>query len=60
MVSSFPSALIECIKDARLPLDREIASLAAKIWDEGLRFVPGCSSDTAIRVALQALTAGVF
>jgi len=59
-MSSFPTALIDCIKDARLPLDGEVASVAAKLWDEGLRFLPGCSFETAISVAVQTLSAGLL
>jgi hypothetical protein len=60
MAAAFPPALIECIRDARSPVDGEIVLLAAKIWDEGMRFLPGCNGETAIRAALQALAAGLF
>ena len=59
MAAAFPSVLVECIRDARLPLDSEIAVLATKIWDEGLRLVPGCHPETASRIALQVLSAGL-
>lgn len=60
MMTSFPSALIDCIKEARLPLDDEVTSVAAKIWDEGLRFLPGCNFGTAISAAVKALSASLF
>ena len=59
-MASFPAALVECIKEARLPLDGEITSVAAKIWDEGLQFLPGCNFDTAISIAVKVLSAGLF
>jgi hypothetical protein len=59
-MTSFPAGLIDCIKDARLPLDGEVASVAAKLWDEGLRFLPGCSFETALSMAVQVLSAGLL
>jgi hypothetical protein len=59
-MAAFPSALIECIRDARLPGDSEIALLAAKIWSEGMCFLPGSTPQAAIKLALQAFSPGVL
>jgi len=60
MSATFPAALIECIRDARVPLDGEVALLAAKIWEEGARFLPSGTPETAYKLALQALAAGLI
>lgn len=59
-MASFPSALVDCIKESRLPLEGEIAVVAAKIWDEGLRFLPGCNFDTAMSAAVRMLSDGLL
>jgi hypothetical protein len=60
MSATFPVALIECIRDARLPMDGEVALLAAKIWDEGARLLPNGTFDLAYRLAVQALSGGLM
>lgn len=51
----FPRALIACIRDARPPTPKELASMAEKIWREAF---PGCPfrRERAMNIARAALT----
>ena len=60
MIASFSLSLIECIRDKRLPMDSEVALLAAKIWDEGARLLPNGTPELAYKIALRALTGGLM
>lgn len=51
----FPRPLVECIRDARPPGEKEVDILSEKLWSEGLSFSPSGDRPRAKAMARAAL-----